>query len=102
MRSTATPPGASNAAGAAVCSIQQTSAPKDPVFDLSENGRKLAHATSRVCSKPTAELGSRYECTMSPAGSETKGIDRVLEMEDKENILLEARARERGGGGFLC
>lgn len=54
MRSTATPPGASNAAGAAVCSIQQTSAPKKPAFDLSENGRKLAHATARVCSEPTA------------------------------------------------
>ena len=59
----------------AVCSIQQTSAPMDVAFDLSENGRKLAHATSSVCSKPTGELGSYYEGEMSPQGSDTKGID---------------------------
>lgn len=62
----------------AVNSIQQTSAPMDVAFDLSENGRKLAHATSSVCSEPTGELGSYYECKMSPEGSDTKGIDGAL------------------------
>lgn len=57
----------------------------DVAFDLSENGRKLAHATSSVCSKPTGELGSCYECKMSPVGSGTKGMDGAL-WGGKENI----------------
>lgn len=70
----------------------------NPAFDLSENGRKLAHATSRVCSKPTGELGSRYECKMSPAGSGTKGIDGALETEDKENMSLKPGTRRSREG----
>lgn len=70
----------------------------DPAFDLSENGRKLAHATSRVCSKPTGELGSRYECKMSPAGSGTKGIDGALETEDEENMSLKPGTRRSREG----
>ncbi|KAA8592958.1 hypothetical protein FQN60_018413 [Etheostoma spectabile] len=56
----------------------ETSAPMDPAFDLSENGRKLAHATASVCSKPTGELGSCYECKMSPVGSGTKDSEAQL------------------------
>lgn len=71
----------------------------DPAFDLSENGRKLAHATFSVCSKPTGELGSCYECKKSLVGSRTKGIHGALR-ETRKTSLNQALERKKSAKLF--